>query len=192
VIPAHLLMDRVVAERWLRKLRKGVEARLGAAHAAAAFLQEAEALRAGRPLREAHRPRVNAAAKRTVDLEAERLKVLAKHGVTAPQRFKLDPDNFEQRVVRASLPVIHLAFATAQAVERSTTDIAELPEAKRAAFGSDVAGADKRIAPQIDIGHVLADESIQDFIVRRAEELESLLPLMRRLRPTRVVRFRFV
>jgi hypothetical protein len=88
-----------------------------------------------------------------------------------------DVENTQTRDLRPFLPVIHIAFATAQGIALSREVIRGLPQNDQALFCQDVSGASGRIVPQMSFTELLCVDLIQDWIMMRARALEALLPL---------------
>jgi hypothetical protein len=200
VIPSHLAMDLGHAQKLCAGAKRKLDDRLGAAHCAAPHFQYAERQATanhgtGQPRH--GKPGIAASALRVIEQEAERVEVLPEHGVTVPARFPAIAGNFETRVLRPSRPVLHLAFAMAQAIERSARELASMPREVRETYRRDVNGRDGTIREQIDMGDVLVGPYLQDWIVAQAERLEDLLPFMPTKQDSRsgrspVVRVRFI
>jgi hypothetical protein len=186
VTPNHLTMSLAEAQERSAKARKRHHERMGAAHVVYPFLRAAE-----QGSVDGHRVRQLTADReiaRTIHQEADRREKLAKLGVTELPRFPESTDNFDTRVVRACLPVIHLVVAVAIAIEETQKFLSRQTEDEQARWPRDVSG------PQIGLCEILASPQIASRIVRRAEVLEALLPRLTtfRPRPGSVVRLRIV
>jgi hypothetical protein len=185
--PAHFSMDLKLAARLLREFFRRLDHRLAAAHAANPLMLEAKR---GRTARVPYT--VAQLAKNTIDREAERMEVLTRLGAAPRPRFDTDAKNFEQRVMRGSGPVLHLAAATAEAIHRATPEIAALPAEARLVHRMDVVGPNGQIGHQIAASDILWEPAFQNMIVERAESFEPLVRNLRLLRPKRIVKLRFV
>ena len=178
VIPSHLLVSEDEMLREDKALRRQLDLRMGAAHVAIPYFRAAAQLHSGRT--------------RTLDgwighlheQEAERVETLARRGITVEARFPENRDNFETRVVRGSLPVIHLAVAIALAIDASQKAYRGLPEAQAEGLPVDVAG------PQISIGDILVRPDLARAIIADAVELESFLPILNQRKPSPIVQLR--
>jgi len=186
VVPNHLTMSLAEAEERAAKARKRHDERMGAAHVMVPFLR---AIQQGSvDGRRARRLTADGEIARTIDSEAERRETLAKLGVVEPRRFPESTDNFDVRVLRASLPVIHLAVAVGIVIDQSQKILSRRSEAEQAGRPQDVGG------PQIGFADILMHPEYAAWIIREAEALEPLLPLLPKLKPKpgSIVRLRLI
>jgi hypothetical protein len=191
LVPSHMTMPLKTAERVHKNLERQLQFRMGAAAVTWPFLLEAERRHKGTRFAP-QSVEVEDRAREVLEQELDRREVIEKHvGIKLTRRFPEDIDNFETRVVRNSLPVIHLAVACALVIQRSQDELQKIPPEARNSYPVDVNRPENGLAHQIGIGHILVSREIQDFLVGLAEKIESLLPAMSVLRPKYVVRFRF-
>ena len=178
VIPSHLLVSEAEMLKADKALRRQLDLVMGAAHVAVPYFRAAAQQRARRS--------------RTLDgwighlheQEAERVETLAGRGITVEARFPESRENFETRVVRGNLPVIHLAVAVALAIDSSQKAFRGLPKAETEDLPVDVAG------PQISIGDILVRPDLARAIIADAVELESFLPILNQRKPSPIVQLR--
>ena len=159
----------------LRHVRERPDKALLAAHIAAPFFQKADA----------SNPHFAHTATGTIEgralavqawEELRRVK-LSEKGSKTPRRMEPDADNIQTRDLRPFLPLIHVAFATAQAIALSRGVIREMAQENQALFCQDVSGASGRILPQMSFKELLCTDLVQNWIITRAMALETLLPL---------------
>lgn len=153
--PIHAFRKDKDIGRDLRTLRRRLRDRMVAARMAIGFLQEVELGRLP-PL-----PRA-----------IERLSVNQLSELVLEDAGQTDPENVETRIWRPSLPVIHLAAATAVMI-----DVFE-----RAGFQG------------LSFAHVMTQRPLIEAIVREAQRYEELLPQSTRLRidPQMLVKVRLI
>jgi hypothetical protein len=159
---------------------------MAAAHVVIRFLQMAE--REGLSSRRGHRLTIDAEIHRTILWEQARVDWLRSLGMDQPARFPRLINNFENRVVRPSLPVIHIAIAVADAIDRSQKASRDLCDADRAGLRSDFGG------PQMSIANILRSQVIALWIIRESQRYEDLVMSLpkRTLKPKAMVRLRVV
>jgi hypothetical protein len=151
--PVHAFRDMKLVEKNLRTLKRRLQDRMAAARIAIAYLKEVTT---------AKLPKLPPGIKR---LSLNQLSEM----VLSDTRESM-PENVEVRVWQASLPVIHLASATAVL--------------------SDILG---RQGATISIANLLTDPALIEWIVRAAEEYELLLQRSRRnIDPEKLIKIRLV
>jgi hypothetical protein len=186
VVPNHLTMSLAEAEKRAAKARKRHDERMGAAHVMVPFLRAAQ--QGSFDSDRTRRLTADQEITRTIHQEADRREALVKQGVVEPPRFSESIDNFEVRVLRASLPVIHLAVAIGIAIDRSQKILSGRSETEQAKWQHDLGGR------QIGFADIMMHPEYVAWIIREAEALEPLLPLLPKLKPKpeSIVRLRVV
>ncbi len=107
-------------------------------------------------------------------------------GKTVMDCLPADEDNFETRVLRESLPVVHLALAYAQLQETLQRDLRTQPKEVRDRHGVEPAGQPEGFIFQGMLGTLLTSAEVQEGLLTRAAALADLLPTMRKPRVRRV------
>jgi hypothetical protein len=183
VVPSHLLLPEAKMKKGHKALRRALDERMAAAHIGIPFLRDAARAHVGNsPARRAKT--VDGWIVQTLAQEARRLEQITELGTSVSPRFRPeDVGNFETRVVRRSLPVIHLAVAVALAIDASQKSLRARP-GEADGMPADVGG------PQISIGDILVRPELAHSIIAQAAEIEALLPHMARLKPKLVVQIR--
>lgn len=177
VVPAHLLLPLKTSERRWPAIMKRHHDRMGAAHVMVPFLAEAERQLQGAPASRRRVPSVDARIAATLEQEEERQRVLTAQAIEESPRFPPGIDNFDNRILRRSLPVIHIAVAVATFIDQSQKNARLLPDDIRAGLAEDVGG------PQFSFLHFLASPELARAVVERAARIEGLLPYLPKLRP---------
>jgi hypothetical protein len=190
IAPADLAWQLPDAERKLRQMLRDIERRLGAAYAARRFLQAAESAAIGGSGKRRTRLSIEAEIIRTNLAEDELRRRLATLKVEPLPSLPADPDNFETRALRPSLPVLHLAYAYSELREHIQRELAGRPLEVRQQHGLILPGADDSYIYEGALGNLVTSGAFQESLLDRAERLEVLLPFMPKLRPMRVVRVR--
>jgi len=180
IVPDHLTLPEATALKEFGKIRKQLDARMGAVHVVMPYLQAIE---------RATERRLNALSidqqiQRTMDQEEDYRAWMERRGTVVPNRFGASVDNFDNRVLRPSLPVIHLAVATAIHMELAQRELKQRPEAETAHLPRDQAG------PQISYADILSFRGHSLPIIERANQLADLVMRLNDLRPPYLVRLR--
>jgi hypothetical protein len=184
IIPEHLLFPATDIVKRLEKIQNLHGNRLAAAHVAIPFFRQALRIVAGNPA-EIHRAStIDARIQRTIDQEADREDWLTEHGVNVKSRFPKNDHNFETRVFRPSLPVLHIAVAMAVAIDQSQKWLGNQPRAIQGVFYQDMGG------PQINVADFLTDPALVRHVVNMAREYEDLISHLPKLRIPHIVRLR--
>lgn len=174
--PASALMMPLERARRIEKTyRRKLEERMGAADAYAPFLSSALASFHGHKRRRGAPPTVDQSVGQAIEAEFRRIEVFEALGSTTRPRFSLSPENFEQRVLRESLPVIHLCTAVSAAVTRSVEMLARLPPSKTRKLPQGVDIRTGKSRAQFGGDEFLFDKKSQDFILEYAEVLEPVV-----------------
>jgi hypothetical protein len=175
VNPSHLLLPDEIMRSQDKLLQKQLEYRMGAAQVAIPII--------------ANQAKLRRFPERTIDgwiiralLQEDFLKEsLASQGLAASDRFPMDFNNFDTRVLRPSLPVIHLAVAVAFAVDASQMAFRSLPE--KEAEGVPVGAG----GPQISVANILLQPVLARSIIANASGIGRYLPHLKKLRPKHIV-----
>lgn len=187
LVPRHALLGADRCDK-LSSLVFGklLNDRMGAAHVAWPLFQEADKLARNLPSHTRHSTFIDREINRTLQQEHDRVDILGKLGIPVEPRFPVDVNNFDARVLRASLPVLHIAMAAASLIDESQRMLRTAPQHIQDRFPIDASG------PQISYLHFLADPTLVFRAVAYAEYLENLLPHFTKLRPSpqKVVRLR--
>jgi hypothetical protein len=174
--PADALMMPLERARRIEKTySRKLEERMGASAAFAPFLLSALASFLGEELRSGAPPTVDRCVGQAIEAELQRIEVFEALGSTMRPHFTCSPENFEQRVLRESLPVIHLCVAVATATTRSFEMLAEWPRSRTRGLPH---GVDMRTGkPRAYFGwnEFLFHKESQDFILECAEVLEPVV-----------------
>jgi len=184
VVPEHLIYPSLGIEQKLEKLRVLHGHRMAAAHVAIPFFQEALRRGGGDSKTKRRIPTIDSRIQMTIDQEADRQDWLKLQNISLKARFPWDDHNFEQRVFRPSLPVLHLAVAVAVVIDRSQKALRTGSSEEPTSASSDMAG------PQISIADFLLDPAYALTAVRLAEEYERLIPDLPKVRIPCVVQLR--
>ncbi len=115
---------------------------------------------------------------------------LARAGIAVGNHVPLDGDNFKGRVHRASLPVLPLAFALAQAVGQIEAYMRREMPHDLERHGVPLPGTDRQVVFQGLLGALLNDGAFQDKLLGQAEKIEAVQLCARDLKPGRLVRVR--
>lgn len=180
IIPDHLTLPEAAALREHEKIKKNLGYRMGAAHVVMPYLQ---ALEKGMR-RRLNSLRVDREIQRTIMQEEEYRDWMKQRKIPVPNRFPTDVNNFDNRVLRRSLPVIHLAAATAIQMEVAQSDLQKRPETETVGMPHDQAG------PQISYADILSSREHSVPIIERANELTELVMKLEQLRPPFLVRLK--
>lgn len=184
VIPDHLAFPEADVKEALDDMRAAHHHRIIAANAAWPSLNEAYHVARGRAPTKHRRSTRNQIIQKLIEEEAERDEWLDSRDIQDDRRIPADPHNFATRVFRPSLPVIHVAVATGQWVER-TRKAAQSPGAdERSLIFEHVDGAQAHLLELLGLPTIVAD------IVARAEALEPLVPALTRGPSPKLVRLR--
>ena len=187
LVPRHALLGAGRSDK-LSALVFGklLNDRMGAAHVAWPLFQEADKLARNLPSHARRSTTIDREITRTVHQEHDRVDFLGKLGISVEPRFPADPNNFDARVLRASLPVLHIAMAAASLIDESQRTLQTAPQHEQDRFPIDAGG------PQISYLHFLENPILVSRTVAYAEYLEGLLPYFTKLRisPQKVVRLR--
>lgn len=187
LVPRHALLG---ADRYAllksQAFEKRFHDRMGAAHVAWPLFEEADRIANGQPRLRRRSVGIDQRIKRTQGQEYDRRDILQTLGISAEPRFQMEPSNFDNRVLRASLPVLHIAVALASMIDESQRKIRNLPQYEQDTFPIDASG------PQIGFLHLLAQPALAQGVIDYAQFLEVLLPHLSKLRlpPQKVVRLR--
>ena len=184
IIPEHLLFPATDITKKLEKIQALHGHRLGAAHVAIPFFQQALRIAGGNPAETRRASTIDSRIQRTIDQEADREDWLTEQGVSIKSRFPKDDHNFEHRVFRPSLPVLHIAVAVAVAIDQSQKALRVEPSAIQGEFYRDMGG------PQINVADFLTNPVLARHVIALAEEYERLTPLLPKLRLPHIVSLR--
>ena len=169
IIPKHVPVSATDVTKKLKQIQTLHGHRLGAAHVAIPFFRQALRIAGGAPA-EIHRAStIDARIHSTINQEADREEWLAERGIDFKSRFPPD-DNFEHRVFRPSLPVLHIAVAVAVAIDRSQKALRAQPIEIQDGFYRDMGG------PQVNAADFLTNPDLARRVVGIAEEYERLIP----------------
>lgn len=180
IVPDHLTLPEAAALIEFGKIQKQLDARMGAVHVVMPYLQ---ALERGTK-RRLSALSIDREIQRTIDQEEDYRAWMKGRGVDVPNRFGTSVDNFDNRVLRRSLPVIHLAVATAIQMEDAQRALKQRPEAETANLPRDQTG------PQISYADILSFREHSLPIIERANQLTELVMQLDNLRPPYLVRLR--
>ena len=184
IIPEHLLFPATDITKKLEKIQALHGHRLGAAHVAIPFCRQALKIADGPPA-EVHRAAtIDSRILRTIGQEADREEWLIEQGMALKSRFPKDDHNFEHRVFRPSLPVLHLSVAVAVAIDQSQKALRAQPSEIQDEFYRDMGG------PQINVVNFLTDPALARHVVTMAEEYERLMPLLPKIRVPHIIKLR--
>jgi hypothetical protein len=114
--------------------------------------------------------------RRYLRAEHDRLEKYKKIGEPLESCFALDEVNFETRVLRPSLPVMHLGIALSWAVLWATGQIRGASEEIHRSFSYEM--REGVFLPKFGFMDLYFTKEVQDFILTSAEHFESLVPLM--------------
>lgn len=170
IVPAHMTMPLVDMRRELERVKRQHNDRLGAAHVAVPYFQEALSRQSGALPSRRRDITLDARIKRTNDQEADLEEWWTAQGANFKRRFPTDAHNFEHRVLRPSLPVLHLAVALAVMIDWSQKFLREQ---------ENVFAEPERIGPggaQLLFGDMLTAPEFARAIVGNAIGYEDLLP----------------
>jgi hypothetical protein len=173
VVPAAAMLPLPVAERRFKRLHKAMDERLAAAHAMASAFRAAEGRAASQPKRRKSQTLEDAGLE-TLEDDLWMRKRLTASGIGNLPRLPAASKNFLTRVLRPSLPVIHLAFAAAQLVEQGTKSLRQGPVELQDRHA--IRLADGALAGDFFLGTLLLEDSFGELLLERAEQLEVLLP----------------
>jgi hypothetical protein len=180
------------AQRALPGFISKVNRRLATAHAIRRHLAAADAPVAPEGQRHRRVPSIVREALLTVQDDAALRERLETAGLAASRDLPEDVDNFKTRVLRESLPVVHIAFAYAQIHGVTQQHLRGQPPDVRARHGMDLPELSDTYVFQGMLGSLLTSGEFQDALLAKAEALEALLPRMRKPRVGHVVRVRLV
>lgn len=181
VVPNFLTLTSAKARSEDRRIAIQLGHRMGAAHMAVPYFQEAAASPSTSP-RLRNSKSIDSNIMRTIEQEQDRREVLNIASTKGTRRFPEQADNFDARVLRPSLPVLHLAVATALAIDRSQKALAKLHTKATVNVPNDVAG------PQLSAADIMNDPMLARMIIEEATHLESFLPRLSVLKPKSIVR----
>lgn len=185
IVPAHMTMPLVDMNRWLLRIKPRHDDRLGAAHVAVPYFQEALSRQSGASPSRRRNVTLDSRIKRTIDQEADLAEWWAVRGIEFIQRFPADDHNFEQRVFRPSLPVLHLAVALAVMIDWSQKVLKEHTNLVREAECIGPGGG-----AQLCFEHLLSTPEFARAIVQNAAEYENLIPHLQKPRISTIVKLR--
>ncbi len=186
VLPAHLMVPWQTVERVEPDLRERLHYRMGAAQAVRPFIGEAIKLIRGSTRSKRDKLTIDAAILRTLEEEDNRKEWLRQLEIIEKNRFPSGIDNFDNRVLRRSLPVLHLAIAVADVIDISQQLLRQATPAIQERMPFDIGG------PQVGLIEFLNSARLARHAILRAQQYERILAFMRVLRPApeRVVRLR--
>jgi hypothetical protein len=172
-----LIMPLSHARRVERRYKQKLEQRMGAANAFAPFVTSVLASVSGRGVRRRRAPTVDRAVGEAIELELQRIDAFKALGQDTKPRFSISPENFEHRVLRESLPVIHICIGIAHAVARSVEMVADWPKDRTRDLPQGVDARTGMWRPQFDADHIIFHEASQDIILEYAEIFEPVVEL---------------
>lgn len=185
IVPAHLLVPTQRLDKNLDKIMKLNNDRMAAAQVASPFFVEAERLARSAPASSRREKTLESEILRTISEEEDRVAWLEQRGLKPKARFPKDDHNFARRVFRPSLPVIHIAMATAIMIERSRKALRANPNALAGAELHDFGG------PQMTVNHLIDNPANVRALVELAQQTEELIPFLPpRIRIPHVVQLR--
>lgn len=184
IIPEHLLFPATDIAKKLAKIQALHGYRLGAAHVAIPFFRQALRIAGGNPAEIRRASTIDSRIQCTIDQEADREDWLTERGIDFKSRFPKNDHNFETRVFRPSLPVLHIAVAVAVVIDQSQKALRAQPSAIQGEFYQDMGG------PQINVADFLTDAALARHVVTMAQEYEDLIPHLPKLRIPHVVSLR--
>lgn len=182
VVPNFLTLTPTEARKEDRRVEVQLAHRMGAAHVAVSYFQEAVTNHSPSP-RLRKTKSIDSTIMRTIEQEQVRRQDLAIDAGKGEKRFPEQADNFDARVLRKSLPVLHLAVATALAIDRSQKALAKLPTNITGDVAADVGG------PQLTAADIMKYPKLARMILEEANSLESILPRLSVLKPKSIIRF---
>jgi hypothetical protein len=168
-ILSHAMLALTEANRTDKQTRKVLDARMAAAHVVIGLIRRSGMLTGAAPYTHRGRPTIDPEIQRTIDAEADREDWPRAQGQVVRPRFDRTTDNFDNRVLRPSLPVIHLAMAAAMAIDRSQRLGARLPPEQAANLPRDIGGR------QISIADILVCPELSRGIITEAQAFELLV-----------------
>ncbi|MCB5946041.1 hypothetical protein [Acidocella sp. KAb 2-4] len=174
IIPEHLLYPATDLTKQLDKIATLHRHRLGTAQVAMPMLKQALRVAQGAPAENRRNATLDSRIQHVLEGEEARKEWLSEQQLTAEGRFPEDDHNFENRVFRLSLPVLHLAAALAVAIDRSQKEFRRNPAQAPASAKADIGGL------QIHTGHLLTEPELVRWIINAAIEYEGLLPLLKK------------
>lgn len=175
IIPNHYDMSLSEASKRVALATDRLTHRLAAAHVVIPLLKAID--RDSGASRRAEQMSVDGRILRTLEQEENRREWLQERGETVKARLPGLVDNFDNRVVRPSLPVIHIAVAAAVAIDMSQKSLRALGKPKRDLYGYDFGGH------QMSLGHVLTSPKIAMWIIRESQVYEDLVTRLPKLTP---------
>lgn len=184
IVPAHLLVPTRRLDEKLGKIMKLNNDRMAAAQVASPFFVEAERLAKSAPASPRREKTLESEILRTISEEEDRVAWLEQRGLEPKARFPKDDHNFARRVFRPSLPVIHIAMATAIMIERSQKALRVDPNALGGTELHDFGG------PQMTVNHLINNPANVRALVELAQEAEELIPFLPRIRVPHIVKLR--
>jgi hypothetical protein len=179
LIPVHATLALVEANKTNKRAQKALHARMGAAHVVIGLVRRAGLLNGDVPHQHRPQPTIDQEIQRTLEGESVRKDWVASRGLVESARFDNTIDNFDNRALRPSLPVIHIAAAVASQIQRSQRAAAGLPAEQTANMPEDVGG------PQISWRDFLRAPELALGVIAEAGDLENIMaqPQVPRPRP---------
>jgi hypothetical protein len=177
LIPAHATLSLSDASKTEKRARKAMHACMGAARVVHELIRRSNFVDSDAPHRHRQRPTVNQQIQRTLEAESARKEWLTKQGLVEPPRFDSTIDNFDNRALRPSLPVVHIAMAIANAIGRSQQVGRNLTTEQAADLPFDIGG------PQISFASFLTCRELARGAVIEAQTFEAMVAKLPVLQP---------
>lgn len=184
LVPEHLMLPVAGIQRKLEAIANRHHHRLGAAHVAMPYFQNAARAPGVAQKSNRRHSTIDARIQKTNEQEADREDWLTAREVAFKPRFPKDDHNFERRVFRPSLPVLPLAVAVAVWIDRSQKFFRANPNLVETTIREDSGG------PQLHVGHLLVAPDFARQIVADAMAFEPLMPTLPRSGAVQIVRLR--
>ena len=168
VTPAYLMLPTPQLVRLQAEIPKRLQERMAAAHAAMPFFQEAERLAAGGQPAKRRRKSIDQQAARVIAAELERSEWLQASGHTIDRSCPADESNFESRLIRPSLPVLHIAAAVAIVMDLCDKELRAMPAKVQDGFPRDMKG------PQVSLEIFLEQPELVALVVVKSRPTSAL------------------